>query len=483
MPSRLLPRRPSLAQLKIQANELRRAHREGKPSAAARVVAFHPRMKGQTPEAVLARPLTLADAQLVLAREYGFENWARLKHHAETASRLAAFVPHPRFDDAVAALDAGDLGRLRGLLASDPALVHARTNLEAPYHYFTGATLLHHVAGNPDRGRITGELGPLPKNIVEVARLLLDHGADVNAATLGPNGCTTMELLVTSKAASDAGASGPLMDLLLEWGATLDLRKPGALDTPLANHAPRAAERMIELGAKADVLAAAALGRLDLLRHFFDSKGNLKSRPRRRGKVMTGRDAVGLALLFAYVRQQRDAVDFLLEKDGNWNMTGVNNGTALHRAAWEGDLVMVERLVVRGADVSDRNNPFHSTPLGWAAHNKQTAVCQWLQEHCPIDLHDAVSFDLRDQVEARLREDPASVNRPLDHSNIPQGTPLHWAARLNRVALAELLLEKGAAPNVLAGNGLTALDIAEAAGATEVARLIEQVGGKRAAGL
>ena len=79
---------------------------------------------------------------------------------------------------------------------------------------------------------------------------------------------------------------------------------------------------------------------------------------------MASRDAVGLALLYAYVREQRDAVDFLLEKDGNWNMIGVNNGAALHRAAFAGDLDMVRRLVERGADTSNRDNPFNSTPLG-----------------------------------------------------------------------------------------------------------------------
>ena len=57
---------------------------------------------------------------------------------------------------------------------------------------------------------------------------------------------------------------------------------------------------------------------------------------------MTARDAVGLALLYAYVREQRAAVDFLLEKDGNWDMVGVNNGAALHRAAFAGDLEMVQ---------------------------------------------------------------------------------------------------------------------------------------------
>ena len=85
MPSRSLPPRPSLVQLKIQADELRRAHRQGELSAAARIVANHPRWKGLTLQAALDRPLALADAQIVLAREYGFDNWARLKRHVETA--------------------------------------------------------------------------------------------------------------------------------------------------------------------------------------------------------------------------------------------------------------------------------------------------------------------------------------------------------------------------------------------------------------
>jgi ankyrin repeat protein len=497
MAIRSLPFHPNLTQLRIQVKELRRSHREGERSAAARITAHHPRMAGQALETILGRRLSLADAQLVLAREYGFDNWARLKHHVETAGRVAQFKPQPRFEEAVAAMDAGDVERLRNLITSDPALIRARTNLEPPYHYFTAATLLHHIAGNPDRGRLEGTLGPLPANSVEIARLLLDAGAEVNASTLGRNGGTTMGLLVTSKQASDAGLSGPLMELLLGRGGELDLTKPDALDASLANHAPGAADKMIELGAKPDVLAAAALGRMDLLHAFFDERGRLRSRPRRRGKTMSERDAIGLALLYAYVREQRDAVDFLLEKDGNWNMVGVNNGAVLHRAAFAGDLSMVQRLVARGADMSDRNNPFNSTPLSWAQHNKQDAVFRWMRAHCAIDLHDAVGFDLREHVEARLRDDPASVNKVLDHWDIPQCTPLHWAAWLTiedvdgehphdpaaREELVNLLLEKGADPNIVAGNGLTPLDVADAAGAARIAALLEQHGGKRAADL
>lgn len=425
---------------------------------------------------------------------------ARVKNHVEVEERVARFVPHPRFDEAVALLDAGDLEGLRGLVRLEPALSQARTNLEPPYHYFTGATLLHHVAGNPNRAL-------LPENIVGIASMLLEAGADVNASTLGPSSATTMGLVITSRQASEANVSGPLMDLLIEYGAKLDFENavsgmPGrrwesALELALANHAPRAAEKMIALDAKVDLLAAAALGRMDLVHGAFDSRGRLRKRPRRGGKTMTARDAIGLAMLFAYVNKHPDAVEFLLEKNGNWNMVGVNNGTALHRAAWQGDLVMVQRLVAKGADIANRDNPFTSTPLSWAQHNKQDAVFQWFRAHCAIDLHDAVSFDLREHVEARLREDPESVNRRLDQWDIPQCTPLHWAPWLSiedvdgrhaldparREELVALLLEKGADPNAVAGNGLTPLDVADAAQAAGIAALLERHGGKRAAEL
>jgi ankyrin repeat protein len=161
-------------------------------------------------------------------------------------------------------------------------------------------------------------------------------------------------------------------------------------------------------------------------------------------------------------------------------MIGVNNGTALHRAT-DGDLAMIKRLVAKGADVNDRNNPFHATSLAWADHGKQTEIVQWMKAHCAIHLHDAVSFNLRDHAEARLREDPASVNSRIDQWSMPQSTPLHWAAARDHVEMAKLLLDRGADPNILAGDGLTALDVAEQGLSEGIVMLIEQRGGKRSA--
>ena len=501
MPTRTLPPRPDLAQLKRQANELHKLHREGKPAAAARIIANHPRLKHATPEDVLDGKFALADAQLVLAREYGFQSWAALKHQVEAGKRIAKYKPHPRFDDAVAALRAGDIRKLTELLDAHPELVRARTNLDPNYGYFAGATLLHHVAWNPSQSL------PVPDDIVDIARLLLDRGADVDALTLARSAGTTLGLVVTSRMASEANVSGPLIELLVQRGATLDLETSetvipdwgprNVLHVALSNYGHRAAEKLIELGAKPDVCVAAALGRMDLLRGFFDEQGHLRSRPRREGVLLSERDAIGLAYLFAFVNHRQEAMDFLLAKDGNWNMTGVNNGAVLHRAAWDGDLPMVQRLIAKGADISNRDNPFGGTPLSWAQHNKQTAVVNWLRANCKIDIHDAVSFDFPEHVEARLREDPTCVNRRIDHWEIPQSTPLFWSAwnhisdvdsghtidEAQRLPVVRLLLDHGGDPNIIAGDGSTALDVAHAAGAKEIADLIESRGGKRGADL
>jgi ankyrin repeat protein len=501
MPTKSLPEHPSLAQLKLQAKELQRLHSEHRQVAAARIAANHPRLKHRDVASILAERLQLADYQLVLAREYGFESWAALKHEVETDSRLREFTPHPRFDDAVAAIRAGDIATLETLLGEHPELVTARTNLDRRHGYFAGATLLHHVAWNPSQDE------PVPPNIVDIARLLLDRGADVNASTLGRNAGNTMGLVITSRMASEANVSGALIELLRERGSSLGLETTDAvipqwgaqnvLDTPLSNHAPRAAEKLIELGAKPDICSAAALGRMDLLRSFFDANGTLTRRPKRHGKVLSDRDAIGLALLFAYVNRRREAIDFLLEKDGNWNMTGVNNGAVLHRAAFDGDLAMVKRFVAKGADMSNRDNPFNSTPLSWAQHNKQREVFDWMVANCAIDIHEAVGNNLHDHVKARLREDPSAVNRRLDHWEAPQSTPLYWAAwtkiydvdgphdwpESDRVELVRLLLDAGGDPNIVAGDGNAPLDVARAAGSKQIAALLEARGARSAAEL
>src|SRR5688500_15258821 len=84
---RQLPPRADLQQLKTQAKELLKAHDAGDPDALARVREAHPRFAKAS--SVDAGALKLSDAQLVLAREYGFASWPALKNHVES------IVPEP----------------------------------------------------------------------------------------------------------------------------------------------------------------------------------------------------------------------------------------------------------------------------------------------------------------------------------------------------------------------------------------------------
>ncbi|MBI4519877.1 MAG: hypothetical protein HY701_03505, partial [Gemmatimonadetes bacterium] len=74
-----LPERPSLEQLRKQAKELLKAFRAGDGAAVDRFHAVIVRLA----TADSSHDVTLADAQFVLAREYGFESWPELVHHVE----------------------------------------------------------------------------------------------------------------------------------------------------------------------------------------------------------------------------------------------------------------------------------------------------------------------------------------------------------------------------------------------------------------
>src|SRR6476659_3688692 len=73
--SKSLPSRPSLEQLRNQAKDLRKQFLAGERAAVARVREFHPDLKTNSGE------FHLHDAQLVIAREYGFASWPKLKEH------------------------------------------------------------------------------------------------------------------------------------------------------------------------------------------------------------------------------------------------------------------------------------------------------------------------------------------------------------------------------------------------------------------
>lgn len=71
----------NLEQQRKRAKELRRAHRAASADAALRIARHLPRARGKDPSQILEAPLTLSDAQLVIARETGFASWPDLRRH------------------------------------------------------------------------------------------------------------------------------------------------------------------------------------------------------------------------------------------------------------------------------------------------------------------------------------------------------------------------------------------------------------------
>src|SRR5689334_14298071 len=82
---RQLPSRPNLDQLKHQARDLLNAHRVGDEDAVRRIRESHPRLSQASEADVRAARFTLSVAQLVIAREYGFVSWPKLKEYVEEA--------------------------------------------------------------------------------------------------------------------------------------------------------------------------------------------------------------------------------------------------------------------------------------------------------------------------------------------------------------------------------------------------------------
>jgi hypothetical protein len=157
MPTKQLPPNANIDHLKYQAKDLLTALAARDPQAAQRVREFHPRLDKAANTVIFETKLKLSDAQLVIAREYGFPSWARLrKHIAQPTGADNLSAPHheriedPAFRRAVDLLDAGDAEGLRVYLNKHPGIVHQRVVFEGG-NYFRNPTLLEFAAENPIR--------------------------------------------------------------------------------------------------------------------------------------------------------------------------------------------------------------------------------------------------------------------------------------------------------------------------------------------
>ena len=345
-----------------QADALWSAFKAGDDGAAWRFKWEHPRFRGKHLSEVKSASLKPEDAQLVLAKMYAFDTWRELEAFMRALNNNPEIE---RFESAVQAIVDGDLNSLKSALEQHPKLVKARSSRR---HH---ATLLHYTAANG----VEGSRQRTPANAVEIAKCLLDVGADPDAlADMYGGKSTTMAMLVSSAHPAKAGVQAPLAELLLDHGANPEgagsqKQSPilialafGYSDTAqaLARHAPP----------QDDLVLMAGLGRTDVVSRLL-AKADAPAKQK--------------ALALAAQHGHTDVVKHLLDAgvDPNrYNPNGFHaHSTPLHQAVWSNHEGVVRLLVERGARLDMRDTVYDGTPLGWAVYGQRDEIADYLRQH------------------------------------------------------------------------------------------------------
>jgi ankyrin repeat protein len=390
---------------------LLRVRQSAGPAALEQIRNWHPRFDGWSDEEILQAPFTEADAQLVYAREHGFDTWDDLVLRVN----LLASAPNPEatepFLAAFRLLEAGDAAALDSLLRRHPRLVQERgTN---------GNTLLNLAGSLAARSKQPGSA-----SLVET---LLASGADVNDAN--DRGWTPLHQAAYSNQCEIAAA-------LIGHGADLDAEAHGSGGTPLIAALFWGHREVADLlgrysVAPGNLRAAAGLGSLELLKKCFRADGSLTPeaisargfyrphsgfpdwRPSSDPQEVldealvwaskSGRTEIlphlvragarpdadpyrGTPLIWAAVRNRMETAEWLLDHGAVVNLKATFGGpthgqgvTALHMAAQSGHLSIVQLLLRRGGDPKIEDDLYHGDAEGWADHSGQIAVRDYLR--------------------------------------------------------------------------------------------------------
>jgi ankyrin repeat protein len=106
VPVRRLPHNPSLEHLRKQAKAVQRGAHAGDAEALALIQEHHPRVNMVAGDTSALPLFALADAQLVVARSYGFSSWPKLRRHLEIVAQYSR-SPHHAPSTAAASTDSG----------------------------------------------------------------------------------------------------------------------------------------------------------------------------------------------------------------------------------------------------------------------------------------------------------------------------------------------------------------------------------------
>ncbi len=316
------------------------------------------------------------------------------------------------------AVEGGDIDRVERLVK---ALAPGLEGIEAVNE--TGWTALHIAAKN---------------NCVEIAELLLENGADVNArGAYDPVHMDIAGMASVQELAEDVLAQVAHQDVPSCAGPT-----------PVHLGASSGHNEMVRLllghGAKMDLLVAAAIGDID-------------------------------------------ATNRLLEEDEDANVRDAEMNTPLHFACREGHEAVVKALILRGADVSAKGD-FGLTPMQHAlakipSSRRKGETAEYLsvirlllEAGAEATIHVAAALG-----DVALLED--WLGREVDVNAAGDGfwnrSALHYAADFGQLEAVNLLIERGASLNRNDMSWRTPLDLAEEPGHRHVADILLERGAKR----
>ena len=387
IPTRILRERPDLDQLKRQAKELLQAFKDGANVAAAEVSAHY---HGAEPGT-----FALHDAQLVIARAYGFESWPKLKAFVDGASVK-------RLIDAVRSRNLDDVQSILNVRPELARMSHA--NLQ----------VLHHA---------------VLENAPEMVRILMAHGGNARDGVYPHRAATTAHAIAVERGYDD------IVRIIEEEEQQRRDTRSGIPGAPPADELYRAIEQ----------------GDVDRVIAMLDENPALVHTRHATFDVSP--------LHIAARALNPRIISALLDRGGDPAGRGHHDFTPLDAAAHRWYQVDGQRFAEVAALLLKRGAPMTAAgaaALGQAdwlrARHAEGALSNPLEDSGGL-LRIAATHNRADVVQLLLGLgfDPDERTRPTEgeESSVSWGMALQHCVSTEKYGLAEMLLQHGADPNAL----------------------------------
>ena len=483
--SKSLPSGANLEQLKKQAKDLLKAHHSADPEAIRRIQASHPRWSGASASQICATRLSLSDAQLVIAREYGFASWPKLKTHLdaialETADPIELLKKAFAKDDAalfrkllarhadlkekinepVAAFDAPLITRVRSRAMLD-VLLEAGADINAKSCWWAGGFGLLHDAKSDlaayaiQRGAFVDVHAAARLGLIKRLQELIAADSGLVHAP-GGDGQTPLHFASTIEIA----------EFLLNHGADINARDVDHESTPaqyMVRDRQEIARYLVQRGCKTDLLMAAALGDARLVHWHLDADpGCIRMRVSNEYFPMINPKSGGTIYQWTlgwYVSSHDVARQFGHEEIFQLLMERSPAEVKLLAACWAADERAVRSLLNENPGLVSALSEADCRQVAHAARNNSAAAVGVMLEaglpvnavgqHRATPLHWAAFHGNAEMAGDILRYDPPLEVTDADFNATPLGWAIYgsehgWYCRTgNYAATVERLLQAG----------------------------------------